>query len=102
MEKHIKLSFVNGGEEFEVPHLTVLLQERLFEDLIELEKKIKDDKKREREYQKILIMRCLNVVDKKVKLKDINNMHPDDFIKLFNMVWTKGRELSGDEKKDFR
>ena len=100
MGNKIKLSFVNDGKPFIVPHMTVKKQEELLEDMTELEKKYKEGTlEYNREVNKYMVLRILQNVDESVTLDNINNMHPDDYIKLFNMFWSGGRELSSDEDK---
>jgi len=98
-EKKIKLSFVNDGKPFTIPHMTVTAQENLLEDIVELEKKHeKDSEIYNRELNKCMVVRVLQGIDDSITVKDINNMHPDDYIRLFNMIWSSGRELSDDGK----
>jgi len=101
MQKKIKLSFVNKGKEFNIPKMTVLRQEELMEEMI----KTKIDEKTEplkynREFNKIMVWKTLQVIDVDVSLDDINNMHPNDFIKIFTLIWESGRELKDDSKVD--
>lgn len=96
--KKIKLSFVNNGEEFYMPYITVQMQEEIMEDIVELEKTIKPDtEKFLREANKIMLQRVLQKIDKSVSLENINNLHPDDYIELIKMMNQGGRELSKDE-----
>jgi len=99
-KEKIKLSFVNDGKPFNIPHMTVKKQEELLEDMVEIEKNYKNKPEiYNREVNKHMVKRALQTIDESVSLDDINNMHPDDYIKLFTMVWNSGRELSGDEEK---
>lgn len=100
-EKKIKLSFVNDGKSFNLPRMTVKRQEELMESIVDIEKKYTDEKKQNQESNKLLVLKTLQVIDGSITLDDINNMHPEDFIVLFNMIWDKGRELTG-ENRDFR
>jgi len=98
-KEKIKLSFVNDGKPFNIPHMTVKKQEELLEDMVEIEKKYKKDSdKYNRELNKYMIVRTLQNIDENVSLDDINNMHPNDYIVLFNMIWGSGRELSDNKK----
>lgn len=98
----IKLSFINDGKSFTVPHMTVKAQENLLDDIVKLEKKYKDnEKKYNTEVNKYMMMHVLQTVDNSVTLEDINSMHPDDYIKLFSLIMDGGRELTesvGDKK----
>ena len=97
--KKIKLSFVNDGKSFTVPHFTVKANEELLEDLVELEKKYgRNTEKYNKEINKHIVVRALQTVDDSITIDDINNMHPDDYITLFNMIWSGGRELSDEGK----
>jgi len=101
MGKKIKLSFVNNNEEFVVPHMTVKKQEELLDDMTQIEKTMKTtDPKYNREVNKHMVKRVLQTIDPSVDIDDINNMHPDDYIDLFNMIWSGGRELG--DKGNFR
>ena len=94
----ISLSFVNDGKEFVPPHMTVKGQEELLKDLVELEgTHEKDSDEYNRESHKYMILRCLQTIDKSITLEDINNMHPDDFMYLFELIWNSGRELKRDD-----
>jgi hypothetical protein len=101
MEQKIKLSFVNNGKPFVIPHMTVKRQEEMMEEMVKLEKKLDGDKFN-REMNKVLVLKTLQIIDKDVTKENIDNMHPDDYIELFTMIWDKGRELSKGEKLDFR
>lgn len=99
MEKKIKLSFVNNGEEFVVPKITVRRQEKLMDDMIN--SKIPENSKEfNREFNKMMMLNILQIVDPKVTLDNINDLHPDDFVQLFNMIWESGRELKGKDASD--
>jgi len=99
----IKLSFVNDGEAFTVPHMTVKSQELLFKDMVEIEKKYKQETPEfMRELNKYMLMRVLQSVDDSVALDDINNMHPDDFVELLTLINNRGRELTKSDDGNFR
>ena len=94
--KKIKLSFVNKGKEFELPKLTVEINEQALLELSKIKKKMSNE-----EFgsliQRIRLWKCLQKVDKSVKLEDINNMHPDDYYILLNIMLSGGRELKDDD-----
>lgn len=94
-EKKIKLSFVNDGKKFVIPHMTVQKQEELLEELADREKK--DEDISEKDMQKWMLLKTLQGVDKNVTIDDILSMHPQDFVELVNFIWKKGRELSSDD-----
>ena len=102
MSENINLSFVNGGKEFILRCMTVKRQEEYMEAVEKLEKTIKDEDKRAREVSKHLVLETLKIIDQKVTLDNINDMHPNDYIELTNLIWEQGRELFKGEKKDFR
>jgi len=100
MGDKIKLSFMNKGQPFKLPPMTVKRQEELMEEMVKLEKNIEDQEKYNREINKQMVLKTLQKVDDSITMEHINNMHPDDYIKLFSLIWGEGREL-GDES-DFR
>jgi len=98
MDKKIKLSFVKGNSEFEVPKMTVRRQEELMDTVKELKiDETKEQVRFNREFNKYMILKSLQAVDPKVTLEDINNMHPDDFLYVFNCIWNSGREIRSDK-----
>ena len=102
-KEKLKLSFVNGGKPFATPHMTVKRQEELLEDIIDIEKKYKKNSdKYNREINKYMVMRVLKNIDDSITIDDINNMHPDDYVLLFDKIWNSGRELKREEDKNFR
>jgi len=98
MGEKIKLSFVNGGKDFILPHMTVGMQEKLLESMTKYEK----DKLTTDEYNskinKELVLNVLKKVDSNITENDILEMHPSDFVKISNMIWEHGRELSDDDE----
>jgi len=93
MVKKISLSFVNGKKEFEIPRMTVKKQETIMEKMVEIEKQKGTKFNYNTEIGKIALLVCLQEIDTKVKIEDIENMHPDDFRFLFDEFWNNGREL---------
>lgn len=106
----IKLSFVNGGKNFDIPKMTVKRQEELMEEMVRIEKeteKIEDKEKQQRiynrEFNKYLVLKTLQIVDSSVSVDDIESMHPDDFVRIFGFIWKEGKELDEkDDNKSFR
>jgi len=99
----ISLSFVNEGESFTVPHMTVKSQEMLFKDMTTVEKTYKQDTPEfMRELNKYMLLRVLQNVDDSITLDDINNMHPDDFVELLTLINDRGRELTKSDAGNFR
>lgn len=97
-KKKIRLSFVNNGEEFVMPYITVKVQEDMLKDVVEVEKTFKKDTDEfMREINKYIMVRVLQQVDPTVSIKNINNLHPDDYVELMRMMNQGGRELSHDE-----
>jgi len=99
MTKKIKLSFINKGKPFSIPHMTVRDQEELLQELAEQEKK--DTPVDDKMQNKILLLKMLQRVDPNITMDNILDMHPQDFIALINLIVTTGRELS-DEDVNFR
>jgi len=103
MGKKIKLSFVNEGKAFIIPHMTVKSQELLFSDMVKIEKKYKQESPEFlRELNKYMILRILKTVDDSVEMLNIENMHPDDFVELIKLVNEGGRELTSSDAGNFR
>ena len=104
MEEKIKLSFMNDGKPFIVPYMSVLAQENLLDDMVKLENKYKDNKKKyTTEANKYALLRVLQTVDKNVTIKDINSMHADDYMKLSKMITDNSAgELSESSDRKFR
>ena len=93
----IKLSYVNDGEPFTIPHMTVKAQELLYKDMAYIEK----EKNYEsgsveflRELNKYMILRVMQTVDDSITIENIENMHPDDYIELLTLINDGGRELT--------
>ena len=97
----MKLSFVNKGEEFVLPTFTVAMQEELLEQMREKETKKMSEEKQNQYWNKYTVLLSLKQVDKTVSMKNIDNMHPEDFIFIFKKIMSSGREL-GEEEKDFQ
>ena len=94
----ISLSFVNDGKEFVPPGMTVATQEKLYEDMVKIEKKHKQgSSKYNREVNKMIVLRTMQIIDKSITYEDINNMHPDDYVILFDMIWISKREITGED-----
>jgi len=100
-EKKFKLSFMNDGKEFLIPRMTVQRQEELMEEMAKHEGKLSEEKFN-REMNKRLILKTLQIVDKNVSLENINNLHPDDYVVLFTAIWDAGREFNKSDATDFR
>lgn len=98
----IKLSFVKGGKEaFEIPKMTVRRQEELMTEMVKLEKEMETDEYN-REMNRLLILKSLQIVDPNVTMENILEMHPDDYIELFTQIWNAGREIKKDNTVNFR
>ena len=89
-----------GKEEFELPQLSVDVNEQALLMIAKNGKKMSNE-----EFGSILnryrLLKCLQKVDDKVKVEHINNMHPDDFYILLADMLKKGREIEED-MPDFR
>lgn len=99
-EEKYSLPFINDGEEFEMPIWTMDKQEKVdaimtkYEDTFDVGT---------RPYNKRLnieiILLSLKEVDKSIVEKDLNSLHPADFVELSNACFTSGRH--GIHKEDF-
>ena len=100
MNKKIKLSYINKGKSFSMPKMTVGLNEKYLEYLAEMEKKYDDEEKINREANKLFMLEVLKQIDDSVTMETILNMHPNDFLYLFNTIWQTGVEIKeeGDDK----
>jgi len=96
--KKIKLSFVNGGKEFILPHITVGMQEKILEEMAKIEKNKLSDEQYNSKINKYLVLTTLQKVDSNITEQNILDMHPTDFVKISNMVWEEGRELLDDDE----
>ena len=98
----MKLSFVNKGEEFKLPTFSVEMQERLLE-IMSKENTKKMSKEQENQlWNKYTVVLSLQEIDESVSIENINRMHPEDYIYLFKKIMSDGRELTGDDDKDFQ
>ena len=94
----MKLSFVNKGQVFKLPYMTVEMQEQLLEERVKLETKYgKDDKNADYEFSRLSVLKILQLVDKSVCMDDIKKMHIGDYTKLHKLIWESGGELSDDD-----
>jgi len=91
-----KLPFINNGKEFEVPKMTVEAHEKAMDDMVQYGKL--NEEKYNRLFNKHLMVGQLKKIDDKVKIEDIENMHPDEYIDLFKMIWDSGRARKSDSK----
>ena len=99
--KTLSLSFVNNGEKFTIPKMTVCRHEELMDSMLDMEGK-EDTVKYNREYNKHLVWKTFQIVDKNVTLEDVKNMHLNDFIYVFQLLWDSGRELEKEDNANFR
>lgn len=94
--------FVNAGKSFSMPEWTVRKHEKLMESMIPYDEKVRDTKMTQTDYDKLyrikMILLSLCEVDPKVTDKDLQTMHPDDFIDLWIAVYNSGKK--GIVKKD--
>lgn len=100
MSKKFVLDFVNKGKSFSMPIWTVEKHEQLLSDMSEHDELMKESPdKYERIYRKALILKSLHEVDDSVTEKDLDDLHPEDFVDLFTAVYLCGRKGI---TKDFR
>ena len=86
----IRIPFVKGGKEIELSKMTVALHEDAMEAMVEYGKL--PEEKFNRLFNKVLIQKSLQKIDKDVTLDDISGMHPDDYLSLFAQIWASGRK----------
>jgi len=91
-----KLPFILDGKEFNLPKMTVLIHEEAMDDMVQYGKM--DETKYSRLFNKHLILKVLQKIDEKTTIDHINEMHPDDYIELFGIVWNSGRLRKSDTK----
>jgi hypothetical protein len=101
-EKEYSLEFVNKGKPFKMPSWTVKKHNEVLVELAKLEEPILNDtkltdeeKKKKRaeidqQNQFILILKSLREVDESVTKEDLESLHPNDLIALFNAVYLAG------------
>ncbi len=85
------LDFVNSGKPFELPNWTVERHESAMARLVK-DYKDADASKQDRLLRNYIIYEALLAVDESVKLDDIQKMHPENLIELFNAVYLEGKK----------
>ena len=83
---------MNKGAEFKVPDMTVKAHEQAMDDMIRYGKM--KEEKYNRLFNKQLMLVQLKKIDDKVTLEDIAGLHPDDYLDLFQKIWTEGKRKS--------
>ena len=86
------LSFINDGKKFKVPRMTVESHEKAMDNMIQYGKL--EEEKYNRLFNKQLMLVQLKKIDDKVTLEDIAGLHPDDYLDLFQKIWTEGKRKS--------
>jgi len=96
MTEKIKLPYINKGKAFDLPNMTVAMNEKYLDILAEKEKEFGKDnlEKINREANKHFLLYVLKQIDDTVTLDTILNMHPNDFLYLFNSMWESGELLT--------
>ena len=106
MNEKYKLKFVNNGEPFIMPVWSVEKHEKLLEEMIQYDEKVKlklmSDKDYDRKYRLTMILISLKEVDSKVKESDLFTLHPDDFIDLWMSVYNSGKTGIRVKDEDFQ
>lgn len=97
-----KVKKFNAGKPFKMPSWTVLKHNELLADVAKLEEpileneKLTDEQKKKQrakldtQYQYLLILKSLREVDGSVTQKDLETLHPNDLVALFNAVYYAG------------
>jgi len=107
MSKTYNLEFVNKGKPFEMPMWTVKKHEELLELMIPLDEQLRLNVIKKEEYDRIyrlkMILLSLNEIDITVNEKNLQNMHPDDFIDLWVAVYNSGKHgIEVNDNLDFQ
>lgn len=90
MSKKLSLKFVNNKKPFEVKYWTVANQKNAFKRLTENSKDLSEEEKNIR-FQQEVVYEKLKEFDENVKFEDIKNLHPDNLIELFELIYNAGK-----------
>lgn len=93
---------MNKAKEFIVPNMTVLLREKAMKLIAAKHEKMEESNYNE-SMTKYIIAVSLNEVDDSKTSEQyvdcINQMHPDDLIELFTVIWNSGKKTKGGKAK---
>lgn len=85
------LTFVNKGKPFTVSNWNVEKHKNALIELLQNHKKA-SQKKLDELYRYYVILQSLKEIDETVTIKDIANMHPENLVEFFNIVYYAGKE----------
>jgi len=95
MDELYSVKCVNNGKPFKMPVWTVEKHEELLEKMVEYDQKketgVISEKEYDRKYRMTMMMISLSEIDKNLKEKDLEQLHPDDFIELWMAVYYSGK-----------
>jgi len=106
MSKQYSLKFVNEGKSFTMPEWTVAKHELLLEMMLPLDEKLRLKVMKQSDYDKTyrlqMMLLSLHDIDLKVTEKDLQSMHPDDFVELWAAVYNSGKSGIEVNNQDFQ
>ena len=87
------LDFVNKGKEFNMPDWTVEKHESMLKKMEKHEDLLDNNPlEYERISRKMIILETLQGLDEAVEESDLDHLHPDDFLELFQAVYFCGKK----------
>jgi hypothetical protein len=99
------MSFINKGSPFDMPIWTVAKHEQLLDEMLPLDEKLKlkviEQKDYDKQYRLKMILLSMREVDDKVTERDLQELHPDDFIELWMAVYNSGKKGIVVNEQDF-
>jgi hypothetical protein len=99
------MSFINKGNPFDMPIWTVAKHEQLLDEMLPLDEKLKlkviEQKDYDKQYRLKMILLSMREVDDKVTERDLQELHPDDFIELWMAVYNSGKKGIVVNEQDF-
>jgi hypothetical protein len=105
MSKKYSIVCINEGKPFDMPKWSVDKHEKLLECMIALEEKLKlkiiEQKDYDKQYRLKMILLSIHEIDPNVTEKDLQELHPDDFIDLWMAVYNSGKRGVVVNEQDF-
>jgi hypothetical protein len=89
-KKKVSLEFINKGKPFIVPKWTVKKHKAALARMNDECKGMPEEDKTD-EFNYYVIYETLKQVDSSVSIDDIKELHPEDLITLFNVVYNAGK-----------
>ena len=86
----LKLKFVNKGKPFEVSEWTVEKHEKTLEACIKSTEKMSKSQQ-DAEFRYYVIYAGLKEIDSSVEFETVRNLHPENIIELFNIIYNAGK-----------